>query len=321
MVTVRHQDRDGQTVTSTAPRRGAHPDEGTTVVVGYDGTHGADAALDWAAREASRRGSGLLVLCASPYVGVEGDGLTGSALLPVDLDQRARQVVAAGRDRARTVLDGDRIVAEAVRGGAVATLVDASRSAALVVVGHPGSRVRALVTGSTAFAVAAHAGCDVAVIPGGNLTLPGPGRPVMVGIDGAHDGEVAVARAAEFAERWDAPLHIVRAWSMSFVGWPLSFENMQLDSGVGFFEHEARESVDSAVAQVRATHPGLTVETTVIEEHPVRALIELGASAGLVVVGTRGIGGFDRLLLGSVSRAVVHHAPVPVLVVRAMSPS
>jgi nucleotide-binding universal stress UspA family protein len=71
-----------------------------------------------------------------------------------------------------------------------------------------------------------------------------------------------------------------------------------------------------AVEQVRSDHPTVTVETAVIQGPPARVLVDLSADADLLVIGSRGRGGFSGLLLGSVSQQCVHHAHCPVTVVR-----
>jgi nucleotide-binding universal stress UspA family protein len=70
------------------------------------------------------------------------------------------------------------------------------------------------------------------------------------------------------------------------------------------------------VERVRSDHPAVNVKTAVIEGPPARVLVDLSADADLLVVGSRGRGGFSELLLGSVSQQCVHHARCPVTVVR-----
>jgi nucleotide-binding universal stress UspA family protein len=74
--------------------------------------------------------------------------------------------------------------------------------------------------------------------------------------------------------------------------------------------------LQEAVERVRSDHPSVEVETTVVEGQPARVLVDMSADADLLVVGSRGLGGFSGLLLGSVSQQCVHHAHCPVTVVR-----
>lgn len=294
------------------------------VVIGYDGTIAADAALDWAAHEADRRGVHLRVVCANPFASAEWAGFANRPAPPPSSAVYSSAVVAQGRDRARQVLaDGDLSVMP-VPTAPIEALVDASRTAALLVLGHRArSRFGEVVAGSVINAVAAHAHCDVAVVPRGDLVLPGPDRPVVVGVDGSAHADSAAERAAEHAERWGAALVLVQAWEVPrFIDWPegLVSGSAGIVGKTAYFQQAAEDSVEQAAAMVRAAHPGLSVRTAVAEGHPVDALRDAAAGAGLLVVGTRGLGGFERLLLGSTSRAVVHHATGPVLVVRPPTP-
>lgn len=289
------------------------------VVVGFDGTLAGEVALDWAASLAGRRGVRLRIVTTNPYVRPPEEGPGGTGRTSLDPVVYAEQIATDGRRRAAKRMDEDLVEVVALQGSPAGTLVEASRRASLVVVGHPArGRARELVTGSVAFAVAAHAQCDVAVIPSGELILPGPDHHVIVGVDGAADGERAATRAAEIAALWHAPLEIVQAWSLSSsVGWSGSLAGTAVvPDDAEFFESEARQSVAHVATLVREAHPALAVSTIAIEEHPAHALTKLAGSAGLLVVGTRGLGGFERLILGSVSRAIVHHATCPALVVR-----
>jgi nucleotide-binding universal stress UspA family protein len=79
---------------------------------------------------------------------------------------------------------------------------------------------------------------------------------------------------------------------------------------------QAEEVLREAVERVRGDHPAITVQTAVVEGPPARVLVEMSADADLLVVGSRGLGGFSGLLLGSVSQQCTHRARCPVTVVR-----
>ena len=163
----------------------------------------------------------LRVVTAQHYVKLPFGSVAAGAVPLRDRSRYVNQVVNDGRLRAEKVLDGARVATATVRGLPGRALVDESREASMLVVGHPEhGKAREYVTGSVAFAVAAHARCDVAVVPG-DLLMPGPNHPVVVGTDGSNDGERAARRAAEAASRWGAPLVLVRAWQLwSLTGWP-----------------------------------------------------------------------------------------------------
>jgi nucleotide-binding universal stress UspA family protein len=287
------------------------------IVVGFDGSPGAECAVRWAATEADRRGATVRIVTVDPYVDLSLGHAAAGAVSAVDHTELAMRVAADGRLQAEKTLPASRIEAVTVWGQPAAVLVRESTRAAVVTVGHPErGKAREYVTGSVAFAVTAHAACDVAVVPPGDLVVPGPTAPVVVGTDGSTDGTLAARRAAEAATRFDAALQIVQAWQVpSVTGTPVA-AGVDLPDEVALYEKTAHESVESAAATVRRAFPSLVVHTSLIRDHPVVALLEAARDAGLLVVGTRGLGGFKRLVLGSVSRAVVHYAETPVLVVR-----
>jgi nucleotide-binding universal stress UspA family protein len=279
-----------------------------SIVVGFDGSPAAESAVDWAAAQAKQRGVGLRVVAATswPYDGI-------------DAHQLAQDLATVGKNRALKMLDESAVTVIGRAEDAVSALVDESDSASLVVLGHPSrSRLGQIFIGSVVYPVVAHARCDVAVVPDGNPVVPGPRHAVMVGVDGSVAALKAVRRAAEEAHRWGAPVEIVQTWTLSTVtGWsgPLAGATV-LDEGANFFGREARKSVARASTEAKSLHADLAVDTLVLEEHPARALVDTSRKAGLLVVGQRGLGRFEGLLLGSVSRYVIQHATVPVLVVR-----
>lgn len=291
-------------------------DPTSTIVVGYDGSPSAETAVDWAAREADRSDASLRVVSAIPW---PYDAIGMAPQPSFDPSKLADQLAEEGRTRALKVLEESRVVAVGVSANAATALTGESGKATLVVLGNSGrSRIAQVFTGSVMVGVVAHAECDVAVISGGDVVMPGPERPVVVGIDGSDAALKAATRAADEAARWGAPLQIVQTWILSTTtGWSGALAGTTvLSEGSELFGKAARESVGRARREVLATHPDLEVETIVLEQHPARALVDLSKQAGLVVVGTRGLGGFERLMLGSVSRYVVQHSEGPVLVVR-----
>lgn len=135
-------------------------------------------------------------------------------------------------------------------------------------------------------------------------------RRVVVGYDGSESGRLALQFAAEEAKRRRSTLAIVYSWTVPEFGYGPT------PSAVEELEAAGRALLDDATAQVRALEPDLELETVLEEGNPASRLIEQCETADLLVVGARGHGGFTSLLLGSVSDQLVHHAPIPVVVVR-----
>jgi nucleotide-binding universal stress UspA family protein len=131
---------------------------------------------------------------------------------------------------------------------------------------------------------------------------------VIVGADGSEDSRRAIRWAAEEAKFRGAVLEVVHAWTL--LGQP--------DDGTfnpTYGEDEARQFLDAELDAVGDALDGVDVERTVVCDLGAPALIDAGKRADLLVVGSRGRGGFRGLLLGSVSSQVVQHAPCAVAVI------
>jgi nucleotide-binding universal stress UspA family protein len=140
-------------------------------------------------------------------------------------------------------------------------------------------------------------------------------RRIVVGVDGSEGSKRALEWAAREARLRAAPLEIVLVWRPSVsiyagAGWPVVDDEMF----EGLLER-ARERLERTCASVAPALDGLEVERTVVEGPAARTLMDAAVGADLLVVGTRGHGGFAGLLLGSVSAQCAHHSPCPVVIV------
>lgn len=287
------------------------------IVVGYDGSPPSDAAIDWAATAAAKTDSALMVLHAAGRITYAQDVGYGS-WRPEQVHEAARGVATRGVERAKqSHPDLQTDVTSSLVGPTVA-LDEASTTADLIVVGsHGRGRVGSLLLGSTAYAMGGHARCPVVVVRPGHSDLPGPGRPVVVGSDGSVGGDRAVEAAAELALRWEAELHVVTTWAppppdpwgLPPLGYQ-SFEDAVADRREG-----AERAAAATVAQLHETHPDLHIETFTPESRPDDGLTAAAASAGIVVLGSRGHGLLSGMVLGSTSRSVLHHTQTPVMIV------
>jgi nucleotide-binding universal stress UspA family protein len=132
---------------------------------------------------------------------------------------------------------------------------------------------------------------------------------VVVGVDGSEGARRALRWAATEARLRHATLRVIHAWSY-------------LDQPAGTFDptygdDDARRLLDQAVASLGPDGEGLEIERLTVCDLPTRGLLEAATGADVLVVGARGLGGFQGLLLGSVSQQVASHAPCPVVIVRA----
>jgi nucleotide-binding universal stress UspA family protein len=138
-------------------------------------------------------------------------------------------------------------------------------------------------------------------------------KTIVVGVDGSQQGEAALGFAAEEAGLRGGRLVVVCAWEI-----PMMIEPVGAYPGDQFksMSDEAESVVQAAVARVAELEPSVVCEGKAIEGRAASVLLRESEHADMVVVGSRGRGGFASLLLGSVSQQVVHHASCPVVVVR-----
>ncbi|MEO7235407.1 MAG: universal stress protein [Lapillicoccus sp.] len=280
------------------------------VVVGVDGSAASDLAVDWAAAEAARRHLPLLVVHAwNLDFSAE---MIGPLLSTVE--RQSFDCLQAATRRARAVSADLRVSQRQERTGASAALVTASLRADTVVVGDRGAGTyERLLTGSTSTQVAAHAHCPVVVVRATGSHPDGAGR-VVVGVDSSPSASDAVAYAMAQAAARGSTVTAVHAWDVALVEGTLAL-NAPLDVWEAFEDERVRMTAE-AVAGYAEQYPEVTVHTDVVRGPAADALVKAAAGADLLVVGSRGRGGFLGLMLGSVSRAVLHAAPCPVAVVR-----
>ncbi|QLQ35289.1 universal stress protein [Micromonospora robiginosa] len=138
-------------------------------------------------------------------------------------------------------------------------------------------------------------------------------RPVVAGVDGSPSSLTAADQAAATAVARSRPLLLVHGYLHPLgYGVPLN----PYDLGVPAPTEEAEKMLERVAADLAERHPGLRVAVRQVAGGPGAALVEESRRAELVVVGSRGVGGFTGLLLGSVGGQLAQHGHCPVLVVR-----
>ena len=277
-----------------------------TVVVGVEGTGSSHDAVIWAARAAGSRRDELEIVYA---IGVPNADM--DLLYDDGVNQGAESLLRAESARALAAAPGITVRTTLSRSTPGKALTEASEHAALVVVGsHPHGVLGRVFAGSLSYQVAAGAHCPALVVP---LGVGDAGSGVVVGSDGSPDSVAAVALAAVEADRLGQELTVVHAWQS-----PVTY--LSVDVVIGFHDEitEERESVllAESVAGLGERFPDLVIHRALVHEQPAQALLDAADGARLLVVGSRGLQGVARMLLGSVSHTVVQHAPCPVLVVR-----
>ena len=267
------------------------------IVVGVDGSPGGLAAVEWAMLEGRLRGLPVRLLYA-----LRGDDRAATERdRAVARDRLGEALKVAGSVTSKVASSGG-----IVPGRPVAALVEASESAALLVTGSRGmTAIPGLPLGSVSRRVAEYARCDVIVVPEPRAVTY---RKVVVGMDGSPGAELALEYAFQEAALRGAELRVVHAYHPVV---PFGAAEPD-DQGIA----EETRWLTERLAPWTGKHPGVPVRTRVVPGNPVFALASGAIQADLLVVGSRGRGGFRGLRLGSVGQGVLNHCPAPVAVIR-----
>ena len=285
---------------------------GPRIVVGTDGSDHAARALRWAAEETGWRQVTLEVVHAwLPAYPVTAHDLFNDY---APLEKASRAVLAAAIDRVRgEVPQVGEIHETLLMEQPALALMHAARGAEMLVVGSRGrGGFAGLLLGSVSQRCITHAPCPVVVVPADCPTVH-RGR-IVVGVDGSPASHHALVWAAHEASSRKARLEVVNAWSVPEILVPggLAF-NGDADALDQASRSLLKQMTDSIGDDLDVEPPEMDLQS--VAERPARALIEAARDADLLVVGSRGLGGFRGALLGSVSQQCAHHAPCPTAVV------
>ncbi|MBV8996989.1 MAG: universal stress protein [Pseudonocardiales bacterium] len=279
------------------------------VVVGVDGSAAALRAVRWAAVQARSAWCSVSLVHTLEWPVVSFP----VAELPVDwtqeIHQQGHRWLHEARQAAERAAPGVHVQVYLFTGDPRERLLAEAHHAREVVVGSRGlGGVAGMLLGSTSAALAQHASCPVVVVHGDGQAT----GPVVVGLDGSAASAQALAYAFPAASRAGAVLLAVHGWGGA--GAP-DCRLVQVDErAVEEIEAAAQRMLADQLAGWPEKYPRVAVLRKVIHQRPAAALIELGHQARMIVVGSRGRGGFARLLLGSISQAVLRHATCPVVV-------
>lgn len=306
--------------------------QGRGVVVGVDGSDQSMCALAWAAREAERRETPLHVVTAYT-VPVFAASSMDAGYATVD-DSVVREGAQAVLDQALGRITGHpglEIVPRVENGDASGVLLELSEEAELMVVGSRGrGGFVGRLLGSVSAALPAHAKCPTVVVPlscaprldeAGVQAPSSKGEPcpraedvekvIVVGVDGSEQARMAGLIAAEQAQARGIPLRVICSLppftgSLAWMPTPVDREALHAEIMV---------QLNAGKAWLQSHFPEVGISVELLDGAPVEVLIEASRTAELVVLGTRGRGGFAGMLLGSTSQGVLHHAKGPVMVV------
>ncbi len=263
------------------------------VVAGIDDSPAAEVAIRWAAAEAASRGAELHLVHAFiwPLFPVP----LGASDMAPGLRAAADKIVQGAVETAQKLEPTLTVRGVRTDGFPAPVLISASMHADLVVIGTRslGVALGALV-GSTGLDLAANAHCPVVVVHPDQHERTGP---VVIGYDGSAASSAALAFGLEHARRHALPVRVVAALTPSA-------------------DHDLERELK---AEINLGEQGANADLVLINGHPAEQVLRLSADAELVVLGSRGRGGFAGMMLGSVSQTVLQHATCPVVVIPAVA--
>ncbi len=309
--------------------RGPSESVAGAIVAGVDGSDQGMCAAIWAAREAERRKLPLHLITAYTVPVFAASSLdAGYATVDDSVIREGAEAVLKQAVVKASTYDVD-LHARIETGDAAGVLLELSEEAAMMVVGSRGrGGFVGRLLGSVSSALPAHAKCPTVVVPlCAASRLPDADvsdenspeapeqsqvRPVVtVGVDGSEHARMASLEAAELATRRGLPLEVLCTLppftgSLAWVPAPLDREALHEDLLV---------QLEAGKQWLNSHFPNLEITLKLLDGPPVELLIEESRTVEILVLGTRGRGGFAGMLLGSTSQGVLHHAKGPVMIV------
>ena len=287
------------------------------VLLATDGSGDARAAAAWLERCPLPEGSRLRVVSV---VSIPPSALD---IAPVREFNAALRKAAAEEIEAASAQLGARFASsdtQVLEGDAREAILHAAAEwpADLVVLGARGlGAVAGFLLGSVSLGVVRHARCSVLIVKQG-VPL---GGGIVIGVDGSDAAAAAAAFVARLPLDPATPVQLVGVvQSPTVPGTTPHFAQGIVREAVASIVKERTEVLEQAMARAASPLSALVknVDRQVLVGHPTQALLDVAArrGAGLIVVGARGLGSLERLLLGSTSEGVLRHADRPVLIVR-----
>lgn len=277
------------------------------IVVGVDGSDPAVAALAWSVRVARRAGGRVEAVTVATHM-----PLATPMGAVFDAGDEALELAARAQEHTLARVDHDGVDIDTVvqDGQPSGVLLGTAEEADLLVLGtHGHGAVESALLGSIGRQVVTHAVCPTVLVPHD----PGQLRTIVVGVDGSEEALHALRWAADLARAVDATIEVVTAYHYA----PVGIGSPWVPAVPMIGEQDMRVAATQVVAAAvdRAGAADVVTERTVLEGGAALRLRGRAQDADLLVVGSRGQGGFTGLLLGSVSRRCLSHPVGPVAVV------
>lgn len=299
----------------------AEPASEARVVAGFDGSDHARSAVWWAAGEAAGRGCVLTVVEVVdwPVVGTLPPSATmmppgGSLLDDRTLRDQAQHRLDEIRQEIGQIRPDVTVETRVEFGRAAEVLPEVAGASDLVVIGASGrTALPRMLLGSTAAALVHTCDRPIVVVRDAKDS-PARGGRVVVGVDGSSTSARAIGFAFDFAARHGCALVAVHAWPDVPVDAPEPVRRRDEDTAE--VRREGERLLADALTGYPERYPDVPVRRLVSFDRPAHALTEQAEGAALLVVGSHGRGAFRGVLVGSVSHAMIYHAPCPVAVLR-----
>lgn len=279
------------------------------IVVGTDGSEQSRTAVRWAAAQARLRAVPLKILTAYSWNGPP-DAFGGMGELPDVIAQQFDQLAADAAAEAQAVEPGIEVSSDAVIGDPASVLLDAGRTAAMLVVGNRGrGGFASLLLGSVSQQIATHATSPVVVVRGRADTVSGP---IVVGVDGSASAQRALALGFDEAQRRGSGLLAVRSYPVPMPAYGMDIAPLPYDPDAA--QRDAARDLDATLTPWRDKYPTVPVKTLTEPGSAAKNLVDVSGDAALLIVGSRGHGALVGSLLGSVGQQLLHHAGCPVMI-------
>ncbi|MGW4717780.1 universal stress protein [Nocardia sp. NPDC004260] len=287
------------------------------IVVGVDGSAGSAAAVAWGAQAAAQHRAPLCLVHVLDPVADYGPGVT-EPLTSTDyarLEGHGRWVLDTATEEALIAvraLHDIEITTELVYEPVGPALLDRTRGARMMVVGtRERGTVRRALLGSVSAALARRARCPLVVVrEGAPLSPEARKQLIVVGVDGTEVSEPAIEAALHEASARDVPLLALHVWTG--VELPSASAELAADT-------EKQIVLAESLAGWQERFPDVEIRREIVTDRPERCLLERSEGAQLLVVGSRGRGGFAGMLLGSTSQALLLSVACPIMIVRDLS--
>jgi nucleotide-binding universal stress UspA family protein len=297
----------------------------TKILLATDGSEEAEWAAQSAVQLANETGSELHVVLVGPstVTSVDLPGSPGGGLVVSheEVDREAKRSLEAQVEKAKA--GGGTVAQSHFRAGRPAPeIVDLAEEigAGLIVMASRGlGGIRRALMGRVSSSVVRHAHCPVLVVRGEKDGEPVfSAKRILLATDGSGEAALAAQAAVDLANKTNSDIHVVHVWRLDYgdpsfvVAGPEYMQQVQEN-----LEQEARKLLDAEVLRVKAAG-GSVAQTHLRTGKPDQEIVDLAEEigTGLILMGSRGLGGIRRVLMGSISDSVVRHAHCPVLVVR-----